>query len=85
VWGVGFYVVTFVVAFIGTFPKYVAERNVSLVLAVLTGVGVLFSAWLTALELFVIHAICQYCVVSAILVTVMFVVSVQDLRAFRRA
>jgi uncharacterized membrane protein len=30
-------------------------------------VGVLFSAYLTWLELFVIHAICQYCVLSAIL------------------
>jgi uncharacterized membrane protein len=32
-----------------------------------TLVGVLFSAYLTWLELFVIHAICQYCVLSAIL------------------
>jgi uncharacterized membrane protein len=30
-------------------------------------VGVLFSAYLTWLELFVIHAICQYCVLSAVL------------------
>ena len=30
-------------------------------------VGALFSAYLTWLELFVIHAICQYCVISAVL------------------
>jgi uncharacterized membrane protein len=30
-------------------------------------VGALFSVYLTWLELFVIHAICQYCVTSAIL------------------
>jgi hypothetical protein len=40
----------------------------------------LFSLWLTYLELFVIHAICQWCVVSAILATILFVVSWLDLR-----
>ncbi len=31
--------------------------------------GTLYSAYLTYLELFVIHAICQWCVTSAVLVT----------------
>ena len=31
----------------------------------MTGWGVLFSGWLTYLELFVIDAICMWCVVSA--------------------
>jgi uncharacterized membrane protein len=47
------------------------------------GVGVLFSAWLTYLELFVIHAICRYCVASAIIVLLMFVVSWLDWRDAR--
>lgn len=34
-------------------------------------VGVLFSAWLTYLELFVIHAICPWCVTSAAIVTLL--------------
>jgi uncharacterized membrane protein len=38
----------------------------------MTGAGVLFSAYLTWLELFVIHAICIYCVASAVVVTLMF-------------
>ena len=42
--------------------------------------GSLFSLWLTYLELFVIHAICQWCVVSAILATILFVLSWLDLR-----
>ncbi len=37
--------------------------------------GLAFSAYLTALELFVIHAICPFCVVSAVIVTVIFVIS----------
>ena len=39
----------------------------------LTGFG--FSAYLTYLELFVIDAICQWCVASAVLMTVLFVVN----------
>jgi uncharacterized membrane protein len=46
----------------------------------MSGTGVLFSVWLTYLELFVIHAICMWCVISAIIVTSIFVVSVLDLR-----
>ena len=43
-------------------------------------VGFAFSVYLTYLELFVIDAICQWCVASAVLMTLLFVVSV--LRAF---
>jgi uncharacterized membrane protein len=35
---------------------------------------------LTYLELFQIHAICEWCVVSAIIVTVTFLVTLVDLR-----
>ena len=43
-------------------------------------VGFGFSAYLTYLELFVIDAICQWCVASAVLMTLLFIVSA--LRAF---
>jgi uncharacterized membrane protein len=43
-------------------------------------VGFGFSAYLTYLELFVIDAICQWCVASAVLMTLMLVVNA--LRAF---
>jgi uncharacterized membrane protein len=46
---------------------------------------VLFSAWLTYLELFVIHAICIWCVTSALLWVVILAVCVVDLRAVSRA
>lgn len=45
-----------------------------------TGLAFLFSTGLTGLELFVIGAFCRYCVVSTLLVTVMFVLSVSYLR-----
>jgi uncharacterized membrane protein len=37
--------------------------------------GVLFSAYLTYLELFVIHAICTWCVVSAVIMVAVFSLS----------
>jgi uncharacterized membrane protein len=80
VWGVGFYVAVLGVTLAGLSPSLADSRRVSQLLVAMTGTGVLFSAWLTYLELFVINAICQWCVVSAILATLLFVVCVLDLR-----
>ena len=80
IWGLAFYLATFGAGFAGTFPRLEARRDLSLLLVAMCGVGVLFSAYLTYLELFVIHAICRYCVASAIIVTLMFIVSWLDLR-----
>lgn len=43
-------------------------------------VGVVFSAYLTWLELFVIHAICQWCVASAILMVASLILTVMRFR-----
>jgi uncharacterized membrane protein len=42
-------------------------------------VGVIYSGYLTYLELAVIHAICPYCVASAILISGVFLVSIARL------
>ncbi|HEX6942779.1 MAG TPA: vitamin K epoxide reductase family protein [Gemmatimonadaceae bacterium] len=81
VWGLGFYVVLFGVALLGTMERFADATWVSHALLVLTGWGVIFSGWLTYLELFVIHAICMFCVMSAILITVTFLVAVVEWRA----
>ncbi len=78
-WGVAFYVAMFVVALIGTSRTYEDERNFSQALALMSGMGVIFSGWLTYLELFVIHAVCMWCVTSAVIVTIIFVLSLRDL------
>lgn len=80
VWGVGFYVVLFLVALLGTTNRFADATWVSHVLLGLTAWGVLFSSWLTYLELYVIHAVCMFCVISAILVTITFLVSVLEWR-----
>lgn len=79
-WGVAYYVGVLVVALAGLSPSMSERIGISHLLVVMTGVGLLFSLWLTYLELFVIHAICQWCVISALLATTLFVVSWLDLR-----
>jgi len=84
-WGLAFYVATFLVALAGTSVRYAERPGISYVLTAMSLVGVAFSAWLTYLELYVIEAICKYCVSSAVIVTLIFLVSVADLAAHRRA
>jgi len=79
-WGLLFYLDVFAVALIGTLPRFEDERVISVVLVAEAAVGVLFSAWLTYLELGVIHAICIWCVTSAVIVTLTLLVSIGDLR-----
>ena len=83
-WGLGFYIAALTLSLAGIQERYADNRVISQALVGLTGWGVLFSGWLTYLELFVINAICMWCVVSAIIVVIMFAISVADLRDFRR-
>jgi uncharacterized membrane protein len=82
-WGLFFYVDVFAIALIGTLPRFENEPLISLVLTAEAAIGVLFSAWLTYLELAVIHAICIWCVTSAVVVTLIFLTSALDLREMR--
>ena len=82
-WGVGYYLAILLAAIVGTMPAWSESRGVSVVLLLMTAWGFLFSAYLTSLELFVIHAICVYCVTSAGLVTVLLVLSWLDYRETR--
>jgi uncharacterized membrane protein len=50
-------------------------------LVALTALAFVFSLGLTALEIFVLQAICRYCIISAVLVTAMFALSVSYLRS----
>ncbi len=80
-WGVCYYVMMFATAMLSTTERFAADRRFTLSLVTLAGGGLLFSGWLTYLELAVIHAVCMYCVISAIIVVVMFALSVMELRA----
>ena len=82
-WGVGYYVVVFAVALASTTERWSESRRLTLALLLLTGWGLVFSAWLTYLELFVIHAICRWCVVSAIIAAALFVLALFEWRSSR--
>ncbi len=84
-WGVAFYAVVFAVAFALVQDRFQGSGKLSLTLLVLTTWGVIFSLWLTYLELFVIHAICRWCVVSAVIACVLWVLAVVDWLGTRRA
>ena len=79
-WGVLYYIGVLILALVGLAPSMSERLGVSQLLLAMTATGVLFSAWLTYLELFVINAICQWCVISAILATILFVVCWLDYR-----
>ena len=84
-WGLGFYVLALVLVMVGIQDRYADSRTLSVVYVVLTGWGVVFSGWLTYLELFVINAICIWCVTSACIVAIMFLVAIADLRDLETA
>ena len=53
---------------------------VTLALAALATVGFAFTVYLTAIELFVLHAMCRWCVASALIMTATWVLSLAELR-----
>jgi uncharacterized membrane protein len=81
--GVAGYVGLLSVALIGLQPRFVRERWVALALFAMAGVGVAFSAYLTYLEAFRIRAWCMWCVISAILMTLIFLLTIPGLRRAR--
>jgi uncharacterized membrane protein len=79
-YGVAGYAAILAVALVSLQPAWLGRRGPVLLLAALATGGVLFSGWLTYLELFVIHAICRWCVTSAVLMTAIWLVSLDSLR-----
>ena len=83
-WGIGYYVVVLALSIAGTMERWEESPSLAVGMVLLTAWGAVFSLWLTALELFVIHAICQWCVISALLAVSLFVVALLDWRDGRR-
>jgi uncharacterized membrane protein len=74
--GVVGYLALLVVALVGLQPSFLDRRGPSVLLFVLATGGLLFSGYLTYLEAFVIHAWCRWCLASAGIITVIWVVAV---------
>jgi uncharacterized membrane protein len=82
-WGVGFYILMLGLSIAGLQPRFAESRRLSLAILLLAGWGVLFTAWLNYLEGFVIHAWCEWCLGSATMVLLLFVLAVMDWRETR--
>ena len=63
-------------------PRYAGRSWPVLLLLGVGGGAVAFTLYLSYLELFVIHAICRWCLVSAVIIAILFAVTALE---FRRA
>jgi uncharacterized membrane protein len=61
----------------------ILEDNIPELIVGLTSLALIFSLGLTAIELFVVQAICRFCVISALIVAIMFLLAVGNLRMSR--
>jgi len=80
-WGVGYYGVVLALAVAGVQERFGESRRLTMALLLVTGWGLLFTLWLTYLELFVIRAICRWCVGSAAMTVALFALALWDWRA----
>ena len=74
------YALLFGVALLALRPALIRERWPAALLAALAWGGVLFTLYLTYLELFVIHAICRWCVGSAAIIVTILILALLALR-----
>ena len=74
--GVVGYAVMFAVALAGLRPALLSRRWPTQLIAVLAAGGWLFTLYLTYVELFVLQAICRWCVSSAVVITLITFIAV---------
>lgn len=74
--GVLGYALILTVALTGLQPAFVHRRWPTRIVAVLAAGGWLFTLYLTYVELFVLHAICRWCMTSAAVMTLITLIAV---------
>lgn len=82
-YGVVGYAAILGVSLLGLQPRWAARQAATIALVVLAGLGVLFTTYLTYLEAAVIRAWCRWCLVSAGIITAIFVTAVMGLKQGR--
>jgi uncharacterized membrane protein len=82
-YGVLGYAALLAVSVLGLQPRFAARRWPTLLLAALATLGFLFTAYLTFLEMFVIHAWCRWCLGSAVIITLIWLVALPAARRNR--
>lgn len=79
-WGVAGYALIFALALLGLQPRWAGDRRLGGAIFILAAMAFGFSAYLTGIEAFVLRAWCRWCVVSAIVATLIFICSLAELR-----
>jgi uncharacterized membrane protein len=73
--GLAGYVVLFVLAIIGLQPRWLDDPWPDQLASLFASVGVVFTLYLTYAEIFILGAICQWCVVSQLLIVGILILS----------
>ncbi len=79
--GLAGYAVLLAIAIAGLQPRWLDDPLPDKLLALLSGVAVLFTLYLTYAEIFWLHAICQWCVVSQLVIVSMFVLALVGIKS----
>jgi uncharacterized membrane protein len=79
--GIGGYAFLLLLSLLGLQSPPARRSWVGRLLLAGSGLGLVFTCYLTFLELFVIRAICRWCVASAVIITAIFVVGILDWQA----
>ncbi len=77
--GVVGYLGLLIVSLVGLHSAWADRREPAILLAVMSGVGVAFTVYLTYLEAVVIEAWCRWCLVSAAIIGMIFLVALAEL------
>ena len=73
------YIVYLGLSVVGIQPGWRSSRSIGVMLLATATIGLAYSAYLTYLEAAVIHAWCQWCVISAILVALIFLAALPEI------
>lgn len=82
-WGAGFYALMLVLCFLGLQESFADSQGLALAIMLLAAWGLIFTAWLDYLQGFVIHAWCEWCLGSAAMVLLLFILALLDWRELR--
>lgn len=83
VWGVLGYGLIFTTAMLGVQPDRLADRRIAAVLLVASALAFAFSAYLSWLEAFRIHAWCRWCIGSAVVAALLFLLALPEVKRLR--
>jgi uncharacterized membrane protein len=78
--GVGGYLALLVLGMLSLQPRYAGRSWPLGLLLASSGTAVAFTLYLKYLELFVIHAICRWCVASAVIIALVFLLTLVEYR-----